>query len=385
MVDRLLTADPQTLRRERTSIKWRLFDDDVLPLWVAEMDTAPCPAVVDAVSAALRRGDTGYGVGSAYADALARYAADHWSWRLDISRATAVADVMIGVEELLRELTDPGDAVVVSSPVYNAFFGFLEMMRRRVVEAPLTEEGRLDEQALVTALADARAGGRRAAYLLCNPHNPTGTVHTRAELELLARLCRDAGVPVVSDEIHAPLVLEGDFVPWLSVDDSGYAVLSASKGWNLAGLKAALVVAGSAATVELHEVHTHGASHLGMIAHIAAFDDGRAWMAQLHRELRANRELLTRLLAEQLPEVRYRPGAATYLAWLDCRALGLGDDPAAAFRRHGVALSPGPSFGTEGAGCARLNLATSPAILEEAVRRMAQARDLGLSSHTETG
>lgn len=171
MVDRLLTADPQTLRRERTSIKWRLFDDDVLPLWVAEMDTAPCPAVVDAVSAALRRGDTGYGVGSAYADALARYAADHWSWRLDISRATAVADVMIGVEELLRELTDPGDAVVVSSPVYNAFFGFLEMMRRRVVEAPLTEEGRLDPAAIGAALADARAGGRRAAYLLCNPHN----------------------------------------------------------------------------------------------------------------------------------------------------------------------------------------------------------------------
>lgn len=373
MAESLFATDLETLRRERTSVKWRLYEGDVLPLWVAEMDVTPCAAVVDAVSAALRRGDTGYGMGAAYADALARYAADHWSWQVDTARATAVADVMIGVEELLRELTGPGDAVIVSSPVYNAFYGFLEMMHRRVVEAPLTEDGRLDEATLATALADARAGGGRAAYLLCNPHNPAGTVHTRPELELLARLCRDAGVPVVSDEIHAPLVLEGEFVPWLTVDDSGYAVLSASKGWNLAGLKAALVLAGPDADVELHEVHTHGASHLGMIGHIAAFDEGRAWMGQLHEELRANRALLARLLAERLPEVRYLPGAATYLAWLDCRGLGLGDDPAQVFRQRGVALSSGPSYGTEGAGFARLNLATSPDIIDEAVRRMATA------------
>lgn len=166
-------------------------------------------------------------------------------------------------------------------------------------------------------------------------------------------------------------MLDGGFVPWLTVDDTGYAVHSASKGWNLAGLKAALVLAGPQADVELHEVHTHGASHLGMIGHVAALDEGRAWMSQLHEELRANRVLLADLLAQHLPDVRYRPGAATYLAWLDCRALGLGDDPSETFRERGVALSAGPRYGTQGAGFARLNIATSPAIIEEAVRRMA--------------
>lgn len=167
----LLGTDLQTLRRERTSVKWRAYGADLLPLWVAEMDATPCPPVVDAVTAALARGDTGYGTGGTYAEALDRYAADHWAWRVGTSRATAVADVMIGVEEVLRELTGPGDTVVLSSPVYDAFYGFLEMMHRRVVEAPLTEEGRLDPAAIGAALADARAGGRRAAYLLCNPHN----------------------------------------------------------------------------------------------------------------------------------------------------------------------------------------------------------------------
>ena len=178
--------------------------------------------------------------------------------------------------------------------------------------------------------------------------------------------------------MHAPVVYEGGrgFTPFLTVPgaERAFSVFSPSKGWNLAGLKSALAVAGPGASdVRLHEVHTHGSSHLGAIAHVAAMDDGRQWQARLLGELDANRLLLGRLLAEHLPDVRWVAPEATYLAWLDCRPLGLGDDPAAVFRRRGrVALASGPGYGADaGRGFARLNFATAPEVLEDAVRRMA--------------
>jgi cystathionine beta-lyase len=153
--------------------------------------------------------------------------------------------------------------------------------------------------------------------------------------------------------------------------------MSASKGWNLPGLKAALAVAGPEAAADLAllpEEVGHGPSHVGVLAHTAALREGTAWLDALLAGLEENRRLLTALLAEHLPGVAYRPGEATYLAWLDCRALGLGDDPASVFLERGrVALSSGPDFGTGGTGHVRLNLATSPEILTEGVRRMAQA------------
>lgn len=368
------------LRRDRTSVKWRLFPEDVLPLWVAEMDAAPCEPVVEAVTAAVRRGDTGYAWAPPYAAALVRFAHDTWRWEIDPAATAIVPDVMLGVSELLRLVTDDDGPVVVSPPVYDAFFGFIEAIGRPRIDAPLTPEGRLDPAALDTAFRNATARGRRAAYLLCNPHNPTGTVHTPDELATLARLAAEHGVRVVADEIHAPLThATSRFTPYLTVPggERGLSVTSASKGWNLAGLKAALAVAGSEAVDDLrrlHEVHTHGASHVAAIAHIAALDNGRDWLARLLGELDANRQLLADLLARELPGVRYRMPEATYLAWLDCRDLGLGADPAARFRRTGrVALSPGRRFGEVGNGCVRFNMATSPEIITEAVRRMASS------------
>lgn len=376
----LLAATEARLRRDRTSVKWVAYPPDVLPLWVAEMDAAPCPAVAQAVSAAMRRGDTGYGWGPRYAAAVARYAHESWGWEVDPSVAMIVPDVMIGAAELLRLLTDERGPVVVSPPVYDSFFGFVDAIGRRRVDAPLTPAGRLDPQALRSAFRDATARGERAAYLLCNPHNPTGTVHSPAELASLAALAEEFGVRVVADEIHAPLVLPGGptFTPYLTVPgaERGFSVFSPSKGWNLAGLKSALAMAGPGAVDDfgrLHEVNTHGSSHIGAIAHVAAMAEGRGWLDQLVGELDANRTLLGRLLAEHLPGVRWQPPEATYLAWLDCRDLGLGDDPAAVFRERGrVALGSGPRYGRpQGLGFVRLNFATSPGILEEAVTRMA--------------
>ncbi|MFF1439049.1 MalY/PatB family protein [Streptomyces sp. NPDC058295] len=367
--------------RCRTSMKWRTHPADVLPLWVAEMDVPLAEPVVGAVTRALALGDTGYPAGTAYAEALATFAAKRWGWDGPaVERTAIVPDVMLGVVEMLKLVTGPGDPVVLNPPVYPPFFQFVAHMDRRIAEAPLGADGRLDLAVLEDAYRRAVAGGGRAAHLLCSPHNPTGTVHTARELAAVAALAGRYGVRVVADEIHAPLTAPGvEFVPYLAVPgaESGLSLMSASKGWNLAGLKAALAVAGPEAAADLAllpEEVSHGPSHVGVLAHTAALLEGTAWLDALLAGLDDNRRLLTALLAEHLPGVGYRPGDATYLAWLDCRALGLGDDPAAVFLERGrVALSPGLDFGTGGAGHVRLNIATSPEILTEGVRRMAAA------------
>lgn len=362
--------------RRRTSIKWRRYPPDVLPLWVAEMDVPLADPVARAITAAAELGDTGYPVGLPYAQALAEFAERRWGWKFDPAATAIVPDVMLGVVEVLKLLTGPGDAVVVNPPVYPPFFPFIEHLDRRVVLAPLGQDGRLDLDSLSAAFGLATAGGARAAYLLCSPHNPTGTVHTRDELSAVAALAGRVGVRVVADEIHAPIVYdEAQFVPYLEVDDAGIALHSASKAWNLAGLKAALAVAGAAATDDLARMPdevSHGPSHVGVLAHCAALREGGPWLDAVLAGLDENRRLLSDLLAEHLPAVRYRMPEGTYLAWLDCRGLELGDDPAAPFLERGrVALNPGPQFGAGGAGHARLNLATSRHVLTDAARRMA--------------
>jgi cysteine-S-conjugate beta-lyase len=364
-------------------MKWRTYPDDVLPLWVAEMDVPLAEPIVRALTDALALGDTGYPAGTGYAEALAGFAGKRWGWDgLAVERTAIVPDVMLGVVEMLKLVTGPGDPVVVNPPVYPPFYQFVEHLDRRVLEAPLGADLRLDLGILEDVFRRATAAGGRAAYLLCSPHNPTGTVHTADELAAVAALADRHGVRVVADEIHAPLVASGvDFVPYLSVPggESGLSLVSASKAWNLAGLKAALAIAGPAAAADLArlpEEVSHGPSHLGVIAHTAALRDGTSWLDALLAGLDDNRRLLADLLAEQLPAISYRPGDATYLAWLDCRALGLGDDPADVFLRRGrVALNSGIPFGTGGAGHVRLNLATSPELITQAVRRMAAALD----------
>ncbi|MBT2386070.1 MalY/PatB family protein [Streptomyces sp. ISL-11] len=367
--------------RLRTSAKWRAYPPDVLPLWVAEMDVPLAGPVARALTEAIALGDTGYAEGTAYAEALDAFARRRWDGYGVVPEHTAIVpDVMQGIVEVLRLITGPGDTVVVNSPVYPPFYGFVEHMDRRVAEAPLGAGHRIDTGVLEEAFGRAVAGGRRAAYLLCSPHNPTGTVHTAQELTEVARLAEAFGVRVVADEIHAPLVLPGArFVPFLSVPgtDGAFSVMSASKAWHLAGVKAALAVAGPAAAGDLARlpyVVSHGPSHLGVVAHTAALRHGGDWLDTVLAGLDANRRLLGDLLERHVPGVRMVWPEGTYLAWLDCRALGLGDDPAAVFLARGrVALTGGMPFGTGGAGHVRLNFATSPEILTEAVGRMAAA------------
>jgi cysteine-S-conjugate beta-lyase len=386
-----------TLRQlqTRTSMKWRAHPDDVLPLWVAEMDCNLAPTVAEAIHAAIDNGDTGYPAGTAFAEAVSEFASRRWEWHdLEVSRTAIVPDVMLGVVESLRLVTDRGDTVIVNSPVYAPFYAFVSHDGRRVIEAPLDADGRIDLDALAIAFARAHASGGKVAYLLCNPHNPTGSVHTVDELSAVAQLARRFGVRVVSDEIHAPVILSGSrFTPYLTVPgaEDAFALTSASKAWNLSGLKAALAIAGPEAAADLRrmpEEVSHGPSHLGLIAHAEAFRTGDDWLDRLLRGLDGNRTLLGDLVAEHLPGVSYLRPQGTYLAWLDCRRLGLGEEasdeglavvsdlsgPARWFLDHArVALSSGHVFGTGGAGHARLNFATSQAILTQAVSRMGQA------------
>ena len=374
--------------RARTSSKWRVHPDDVLPLWVAEMDVLLAPTVAEALRRAIDIGDTGYALGTGLAEAIAEFASLRWQWHdLEVSRTALVPDVMQGAVEMLRLVTDRGDAVVVNPPVYAPFYAFVSHDGRRVINAPLGADGRLDLDSLAEAFSRARA------YLLCNPHNPTGSVHTREELTAVAALARRFGVRVVSDEIHAPLMLSGSrFVPYLTVPGSedAFALTSASKAWNLAGIKTALAIAGPEAAGDLArmpEEVSHGPSHLGVIAHAEAFRTGGDWLDALLRGLDENRALLGELLAEHLPAVKYQGPQGTYLAWLDCRDLGFDDaaptglavvsdvsGPAQWFLEHArVALSSGHVFGPGGAGHVRLNFATTHAILTEAVSRMGRA------------
>jgi cystathionine beta-lyase len=276
---------------------------------------------------------------------------------------------------------------VINCPVYPPFYQCVSHTGRPIEEASLGGDQRIDFDVLETAFERAAQHGPRPVYLLCSPHNPTGTVHTADELTAVAAVAARHGVRVVSDEIHAPIVLPGAvFVSYLSVpgSENAFALMSASKAWNLAGIKAAVALAGPAAADDLGRIPAWigaGASHVGVIAHTAALRDGTAWLDAVLQGLDANRRLLKHLLAEQLPRVRYQPGEGTYLAWLDCRDLGLGDDPAAVLLEHGkVALNSGPTFGTGGAGYARLNLATSPELITEAVRRMAAATAIATST-----
>lgn len=375
-----VTADPLPDLRLRTSSKWTLYPPDVLPLFVAEMDYPVAPAIQKALADLVSRSDTGY-VGSPgpLPGAFADFAASRWGWRPDQAGIRTTTDVSVAIVETLRQLIAPGDRVVITPPVYPPFFELVPEAGGVVQEVPLVDDGfgwSLD----LDGLADAFAAGA-TAFLLCNPHNPLGLVHSREALLAVAELAQAHGVVVVSDEIHGPLTHStARFTPFLSVSDAaracGVVVTSASKAWNLAGLKCAMMLAEApglvAALDRMPEEVGYRTSLFGLHASVAAFRSSVDWLDGAIAEIEASSARLSGLLAERLPAVGYRPPAASYLAWLDFRPLDLGADPSAAILEQArVALNAGPTFGRQGAGYARLNLACSPEVLGEAIERIA--------------
>ncbi len=365
------------------SLKWTKFGP-AIGAFVAEMDFGTAPVVTKALHDAVDAGRLGYlpePVAEEMASAYADWSARRYGWAVAPERVAPVADVVAGLQAAIEHFTPSGSAVVLPTPAYMPFLAVPQMMGRELIQVPMVSDGgrpTYDLDGIARAL-DHGAG----LVVHVNPHNPLGRVFTAEEQLALADVVDRAGARVFADEIHAPLVHPGAVHrPYaaLSGATAGHTVTatSASKAWNLPGLKAAQLVLSNDSDVEhwaeVGILYAHGPSTLGVLASTAAYREGEPWLENVLRYLDGNRRLLADLLADRLPQVRYAPPEGTYLAWLDCRALGLGDTPGAFFLEHaGVALIDGPECGAPGAGHVRLNLATPAPVLTAIVDRMAAA------------
>lgn len=396
---------PEKLRAQRTSIKWTRYPADVLPLFVAEMDFPVAPVVQQAIIDRVRASDTGYLDSAALlAPALAEFALQRWDWEIAHERVFLATDVSSGVVEPLRLSVPTGGRIALSTPAYPGFFEMFEEIDAEIVEIPLnitthdhtappTATARLDLVAIERAFT---ADPGIDAYVLCNPHNPHGLVHTSNDLTALAHLAAAHNVFIISDEIHAPLTHHGQqFTPFAPIAAKAGALsvtaTSASKGWNIAGLKCSVIVAADERARQLLEQLPPEvacrASILGLHANIAAFSAGTEWLDRAVAQIEANSALLAHLLATHLPGVRYTLPSAGYLAWLDFSNTPLASDHTANQNGPGnnhadvctqirerarVALGHGESFGAGGAHHVRVNLAVAPATLIDAISRIAE-------------
>ena len=368
---------PESELRRRRSQKWVAYPEDVLPLFVAETDVLLAPAIRERLAAAVADGDTGY---FAEIERLSGVCARYYSrFGYDVPEDSVVPvnDVGVGVRETLARTIPAGSGVVYTPPVYMPFGPWIRRVGMTPVAVPLVDHDGEDPRLDLAGIEQALADGARAV-LLSHPHNPTGVLHGQAELAELADLAARHDAVVVSDEIWAPLAMpEVEFTSFLAASDTarevGLAISSASKAFNLAGLKCAFVINGNPERFHVRRSALSGAvGHFGALAAEAALTGSLDWLDELRSALASNLDLMGRLLAEHLPRARWRRPDAGFVAWIDLRGYpGLGDDPAAAFLDEGrVALSPGPAFGTEGEGFARVNFACSAELLTEAFVRM---------------
>jgi cystathionine beta-lyase len=372
--------------RARGSLKWTTHPPDVHGAFVGEMDFGTAPVVTESLARAVSAGWLGYTPPWMVQDLIescAAWMATRYDWTIDPDAVHAVPDVLRALEFTIEHLTPPGSAVVLPTPAYMPFLTVPARLNRRVIQVPMIDVGghySLDLEALDHAF---RAGG--GLLVICTPHNPTGGVLERAEMLAVADLVERHGARVFSDEIHAPLVYDGIHVPYASVSAAAAAhtvtATSASKGWNVPGLKCAQAILTNPDDRPrwraLGDATTAGASSLGMVANTAAYAEGAPWLERVVGYLRSNRDTLVDLVAEHLPDVSFRAPAATYLAWLDLRDTCLGSTVTAdLLRERGrIAVTDGAACGTVGRGFVRLNFATPRSVLEEDVRRIALALD----------
>lgn len=369
--------------RERSGEKWHEFAPDVQALWVADMDFEVADPIRRRLQRALDVGDLGYPIHPAptplpglFAERMQRL----FDWSVDPGLVELTTDVMQAVYVAIDQLTEPGDGLIVQTPIYPPFLGAVRDLKRRLVDNPLQEgEGgyRVDLEDL-----RAKAPGARL-ILLCNPHNPTGRVLSRAELEAIAAIAVEHDLWIVSDEIHEELVYPGArHIPIASLSDEVAArtvtLTSASKPFNIAGLRCAQAVFGSPELRRRYRAVPRklrgGLGSLGILAVEAAWRHADPWLADCRAYLQANRDFLAEFVRTELPGVRHHRPEATYLAWLDCRALGLEPSPHRFFLEQAkVGLSNGPAFGPPGEGFVRINFATSRSLLEQALGKMAKA------------
>jgi cystathionine beta-lyase len=373
-----LTALPLSQLQERKSEKWRSFSADVLPLPVAEMDFEIAKPIRDVLEEMIQGSDTGYlGPVPELGINLAKFAEARWGWELDPAQVFTATDVGVGMVEMARTIVNPGDSIMVNSPVYHNFKNWITELKCALYDAPLIKE-ELHYTLDLTAVEIGYKSGVKI-HFLCNPHNPVGTVFTKAELAELAELAKRYDVTVFSDEIHAPLTYKAsEFTPFLEVSETareiGICITAASKSWNLAGLKCATIITGHPKQLERANsmpmaVH-YRASLFGAIASATAYECSD-WLDSAIETLDSNRKYIAKLLTQKLPSVGYRVPDCSYLAWLDLTSLNLGADPSEVLLKEAkLALNSGISFGPASDQFVRLNFATSEEIIDEAISRI---------------
>jgi cystathionine beta-lyase len=371
-------------RRSGRSEKWGAYPEDVLPAWVADMDFPIAEPIRRALRRAVEDSDLGYPIHPAPIDVPEITAARmqrRFGWRPEVGCVEILTDVVQGMYVALQQFSEPGDGVVVQTPIYPPFLGSVRTVKRRLIESPLA----LGEGGYGVDLDGLRRAAARGArvLLLCNPHNPSGRVFRREELEGIAEIALSSELVVVSDEIHADLVYSGHrHLPLASLSPEIAArtitLTAASKAFNVAGLRCAVAIFGAP---ELKRRFCALPRHLrggigvpGIEALRAAWCHGQPWLDRVLVYLEGNRELLAGFVSDAFAGIRWHRPEATYLGWLDCRDLELEPDPWRFFlERARVALSDGALFGGPGRGFVRVNFGTSRAILTEVLERMANA------------
>ena len=389
MSDYKVVAPPLSQLQEHKSEKWRTFGPEILPLPVAEMDYPIAQPIKRVLIEMINESDLGYlGPIPEVGISFKGFAKRRWNWDVETNFVHMATDVGVAVVELLRVLTVPGDRVLLNSPVYQNFYSWLNEVKVAKVDIPFLYKPEFATEDINAwthdwdSLEKAYASGVKV-HLLCSPHNPLGRIHTAQELQRIADLALKHGVIVISDEIHAPLTYVGEkFVPFLSLGDVtarvGITVTAASKGWNIAGLKCAMILTQSQEMDDRVKsippaVH-YRASILGAFATAAAFEKGEVWLDTVIANLDINRNLIATLIEECAPAIKYHVPQNSYLAWLDLSGLHWGEDPTATLlERSKVALNSGNIYAADLGQYSRLNFATSPEIITEVFHRIAAA------------
>lgn len=372
----------QDLRRTGAT-KWNT-QDDMIGAFVAEMDYGIADPIKQALYEAVEEGAFGYLPTRFVADlrdATAQMLQSRHGWTIDPADVRPVPDVIKALELAMEHHSRPGSKIIVPTPAYMPFVSIPPMIGRDVIEVPmLCEAGHysLDLDGIQNAFDQ---GGN--LLILCNPYNPVGRVFTAAELEAVSEVVASNDGRVFSDEIWAPLTYPGHkHISYASISDVAAAhtitAISASKAWNLPGLKCAQVVtsndADRAIWSKIGFFAAHGASNMGVIANTAAYRSGFDWLDDTTAYLDRNRRKLATLVADLLPGVRYEMPQGTYIGWLDFRDTPIADSPAAFFKEKAqVYLTEGVTCGADFSGFARFIFATPMPIMKEAIKRMSNA------------
>jgi cystathionine beta-lyase len=370
--------------RARGSFKWTAPGPDGFGAAVAEMDFGAAPAILDALAALSADVNFGYlppTLADQLATACAEFQLRRYGWAVDPALVHHVPDVLKALEIAITRFSRAGSPVILPTPAYMPFLSVPGFLGREIIQVRMIDDGGFFTFDL-DGIEDAFSAGGHL-LIFCNPYNPLGRVFTAKEITQLTDVVDRHGGRVFADEIHGPLVYPGQtHVPYAVTSATAAAhtltATSASKAWNLPGLKCAQVILSSEADRQTWEemgfFAAHGASNPGVVANIAAYRHGEAWLDQVIAYLDDSRRLLADLLRRHLPQVRYRPPDGTYLAWLDCTALDLPGSPGALVTDRGrVTVIDGPAFGDGGPGAFRLNFATPQPILTEMVEHIAAA------------